>query len=127
LYKQLLVDNPQILKIVMNQPLPQLQLSNGKSPLKVDLLHSKKAAMILRALNHKLRQQIVKLIDEQQKMTVTEIYVKLRLEQSVASQHLAILRRAGIVITTREGKFIFYTVDYNRLEQINQFVEQLVG
>ncbi|MEK0422250.1 MAG: hypothetical protein RLZ95_160 [Bacteroidota bacterium] len=127
MFKQLLVDNPQILKIVMNQSLPQLQLSNGKAPLKVDLLHSKKAAMILRALNHKLRQQIVKLIDEQQKMTVTEIYVKLRLEQSVASQHLAILRRAGIVITTREGKFIFYTVDYNRLEQINQFVEQLVG
>ena len=125
--KQLLFDNPQILKIVMNHSLPQLQLSNGKAPLKVDLLHSKKAAMILRALNHKLRQQIVKLIDEQQKMTVTEIYVKLRLEQSVASQHLAILRRAGIVITTREGKFIFYTVDYNRLEQINQFVEQLVG
>ena len=127
MFKQLLFDNPQILKIVMNQSLPQLQLSNGKAPLKVDLLHSKKAAMILRALNHKLRQQIVKLIDEQQKMTVTEIYVKLRLEQSVASQHLAILRRAGIVITTREGKFIFYTVDYNRLEQINQFVEQLDG
>jgi DNA-binding transcriptional ArsR family regulator len=111
----------------MNQSLPQLQLANGKAHLKVDLLHSKKAAMILRALNHKLRQQIVKLIDEHQKMTVTEIYVKLRLEQSVASQHLAILRRAGIVITTREGKFIFYTVDYNRLEQVNQFVEQLVG
>jgi DNA-binding transcriptional ArsR family regulator len=111
----------------MNQSLPHLQLSNGKNPLKVDLLHSKKAAMILRALNHKLRQQIVKLIDEHQKMTVTEIYVKLRLEQSVASQHLAILRRAGIVITTREGKFIFYTVDYSRLEQVNQFVEQLVG
>ena len=127
MFKHLLVDNPQILKIVMNQSLPQLQLSNGKAPLKVDLLHSKKAAMILRALNHKLRQQIVKLIDEQQKMTVTEIYVKLRLEQSVASQHLAILRRAGIVETTREGKFIFYTVDYSRLDQINQFVEQLVG
>ena len=111
----------------MNQSLPQLQLSNGTNPLKVDLLHSKKAAMILRALNHKLRQQIVKLIDEHQKMTVTEIYVKLRLEQSVASQHLAILRRAGIVITTREGKFIFYTVDYSRLAQVNQFVEQLVG
>jgi DNA-binding transcriptional ArsR family regulator len=94
----------------MNSSLPQLQLTNGSTPLKVDLLHSKKAAMILRALNHKLRQQIVKLIDEHQKMTVTEIYVKLRLEQSVASQHLAILRRAGIVVTTREGKFIFYTV-----------------
>jgi DNA-binding transcriptional ArsR family regulator len=83
--------------------------------------------MILRALNHKLRQQIVKLIDEQKKVTVTEIYVKLRLEQSVASQHLAILRRAGIVTTIREGKFIFYNVDYARLEQVNQFVENLVG
>ena len=71
--------------------------------------------------------QIVKLIDEQKKVTVTEIYVKLRLEQSVASQHLAILRRAGIVSTIREGKFIFYNVDYARLEQVNQFVENLVG
>jgi DNA-binding transcriptional ArsR family regulator len=111
----------------MNQSLSLLQLDNGTTPLKVDLNHSKKAAMILRALNHKLRQQILKLIDEQQKMTVTEIYVKLRLEQSVASQHLAILRRAGIVVTIREGKFIFYMVDYIRLEQVNQFVEQLVG
>jgi DNA-binding transcriptional ArsR family regulator len=111
----------------MNQSLSLLQLDNGTTPLKVDLIHSKKAAMILRALNHKLRQQILNLIDEQQKMTVTEIYVKLRLEQSVASQHLAILRRAGIVVTIREGKFIFYMVDYNRLEQVNQFVEQLVG
>ncbi len=111
----------------MNQSLPQLQLANGTSPLKVDLLHSKKAAMILRASNHKLRQQIVKLIDEHKKVTVTEIYVKLRLEQSVASQHLAILRRASIVTTIREGKFIYYAVDYTRLEQINKFVEQLVG
>ena len=111
----------------MNQSLPQLQLSNGTSPLKVDLLHSKKAAMILRALNHKLRQQIVKLIDEHQKMTVTEIYIKLRLEQSVASQHLAILRRAGIVATTREGKFIFYSVNYTRLAEVVGFVETLVG
>ena len=34
------------------------------SPVKVDFVNLKKAAMILRALNHKLRQQIVKLIDE---------------------------------------------------------------
>ena len=111
----------------MNQSLSLLQLDNGTTPLKVDLNHSKKAAMILRALNHKLRQQILKLIDEQQKMTVTEIYVKLRLEQSVASQHLAILRRAGIVATTREGKFIFYSVNYTRLAEVVGFVETLVG
>lgn len=81
----------------------------------------------MRALNHKLRQQMIKLLDEHKKMTVTEIYVKLRLEQSVASQHLAILRRAGIVLTTRDGKFIYYAVNYKRVQEVSDFVEQLVG
>ena len=95
--------------------------------LKVDLLNVKKASLILRAINHKLRQQILKLIDEQGKITVTEIYVKLRLEQSVASQHLAILRKAGFVKTERDGKFIYYTVNSARLEELNQFVEELLN
>ncbi|MBN8675959.1 MAG: helix-turn-helix transcriptional regulator [Chitinophagales bacterium] len=99
---------------------------NGNS-LKVDLLNVKKAALILRAVNHKLRQQILKLIDEQGKITVTEIYVKLRLEQSVASQHLAILRKAGFVNTDREGKFIYYSVNANRLEEMNQFIDSLLN
>ncbi|MEO8405830.1 MAG: metalloregulator ArsR/SmtB family transcription factor [Chitinophagaceae bacterium] len=99
---------------------------NGNS-LKVDLLNVKKASLILRAINHKLRQQILKLIDEQGKITVTEIYVKLRLEQSVASQHLAILRKAGFVKTERDGKFIYYTVNSARLEELNQFVETLLN
>jgi DNA-binding transcriptional ArsR family regulator len=95
--------------------------------LKVDLLNVKKAAMILRAVNHKLRQQILKLIDEHGKMTVTELYVKLRLEQSVASQHLAILRKAGFVKTERDGKFIYYSVNTARLEELNQFVKELLN
>ena len=95
------------------------------SPVKVDFVNLKKAAMILRALNHKLRQQIVKLIDEHTKLTVTEIYIKLRLEQSVASQHLAILRRAGVVKTTRDGKFIYYSVNSTRIEGIMNCVHSL--
>jgi len=97
------------------------------SSLNVDLHNLKKAAMVLRAINHKLRQQILKLIDENGKMTVTEIYVKLRLEQSVASQHLAILRKAGFVKTDRDGKFIYYSVSSERLEELNKFVKDLVG
>jgi DNA-binding transcriptional ArsR family regulator len=97
---------------------------NGEQ-VKVDFVNLKKAAMILRALNHKLRQQIVKLVDENKKLTVTEIYIKLRLEQSVASQHLAILRRAGIVKTTRDGKFIYYSVHTTRIDSIMKCVESL--
>ncbi len=99
---------------------------NGNS-VKLDLLYIKKAALVLRALNHKLRQQILKLIDENEKMTVTDLYVKLRLEQSVASQHLAILRKAGFVKTTRDGKFIYYAVNVSRMEELNKFVEELLN
>src|SRR6195952_1904363 len=97
------------------------------TPVKVDFLNLKKASMILRALNHKLRQQIVRILDENKKLTVTELYIHLRLEQSVASQHLAILRRAGIVKTEREGKFIFYTIAHERLSHIMQCVEDLLN
>ena len=70
---------------------------------------------------------IIRKIEEEKKITVTEIYVRLRLEQSVASQHLAILRKAGIVNTERDGKFIYYTVNYKRIDEISQFVKDLVG
>jgi DNA-binding transcriptional ArsR family regulator len=95
--------------------------------VKLDLHNLKKAALILRALNHKLRQQIVKVIDEQGKMTVTDIYVRMRLEQSVASQHLAILRKAGFVKTERDGKFIYYSVNHKRFDELNHFIKQLLG
>jgi DNA-binding transcriptional ArsR family regulator len=95
--------------------------------IRVDILRVKKAALILRAINHKLRQQILKLIDEHGKLAVTDIYVKLRLEQSVASQHLAILRKGGFVKTYREGKFVYYMIDANRMEELNQFTDELLA
>ncbi|MBK5271159.1 MAG: helix-turn-helix transcriptional regulator [Bacteroidia bacterium] len=99
---------------------------NGES-FQVDLLNVKKAGLIIRAVNHKLRQQILKLIDENGKITVTELYVKMRLEQSVASQHLAILRKAGFVKTVRDGKFIYYSVNTDRLKELNIFVNELLN
>jgi len=98
---------------------------NG-TPVKVDLLVTKKAALVLRAINHKLRQQILRLIDEHGKMTVTQLYLKLRLEQSVASQHLAILRKAALVKTVRNGKFIYYSINTERLEELNEFAKNLL-
>ncbi len=102
-------------------------LESTENVLKINYHNLKKAALVLRALNHKLRQQILTLIETEKKITVTEIYVRMRLEQSVASQHLAILRRAGIVSTQRDGKFIYYTVNYKRVDEITRVVDELVG
>jgi DNA-binding transcriptional ArsR family regulator len=90
-----------------------------------DALAVKKSAVLLRAVNHKLRQQILILILQHERMKVTDIFEKLFLEQSVASQHLAVLRRAGFVKTKREGKFIWYSVNLQRLEQVQKVIEIL--
>jgi len=102
-------------------------LKKGQQDILLDYAELRKAALVLRAMNHKLRQRIIDLLEENQRMTVTDIYVKLRLEQSVASQHLAILRKAGVVQTERDGKFIFYALDTNRINQISELVEELAA
>jgi DNA-binding transcriptional ArsR family regulator len=98
---------------------------NGASDAALDYNELRRAALVLRAINHKLRQRIIELLEESQRLTVTDIFVKLRLEQSVASQHLAILRKAGVVRTERDGKFIFYSLDKSRIGQISQLVGEL--
>jgi DNA-binding transcriptional ArsR family regulator len=45
----------------------------------------------------------------------------------VASQHLAILRRAGIVKTERDGKFIHYTINSDRIADIMKTVHLLLN
>lgn len=100
-------------------------LKKGGKEIQLDYADLRKAVLVLRAVNHKLRQRIIDLLEENESMTVTDIYIKLRLEQSVASQHLAILRRAGVVTTERQGKFIYYRIDRDRLAQISRLVEEL--
>ena len=102
-------------------------LKKGDENIQLDYAELRKAVLVLRAVNHKLRQRIIDLLEENDSMTVTDIYIKLRLEQSVASQHLAILRRAGVVDTRREGKFIHYSLDKDRLSQISRLVEELTA
>ena len=100
--------------------------AQGK-PLQVDTLAVKKAILLLRALNHKLRGQILKFIDEKGETTVTDIYQHLLLEQSVASQQLAILRKAGFVKTSRKGKFVHYSLNGERIGQLGLTLKQLLS
>jgi len=79
----------------------------------------KSATEILRALAHPLRMKILSFIDKQEKINVNKIYNSLKLEQSITSQHLRILRNADLVETTRDGKFIYYSVNYEKIKSVN--------
>lgn len=97
-----------------------------QADLHIEVLPIKKAILLFRAINHKLRQQILGLLHKEEKLTVTEIYVTLHLEQSVASQQLAILRKAGFVIAKRKGKFIYYSVNYDWLKEVHKLTSALL-
>jgi DNA-binding transcriptional ArsR family regulator len=72
--------------------------------------------------------QILEFIDEHDSINVNKIYNTLKLEQSITSQHLRILRKAEIVTTSREGKFIHYSINYDKIahvvKSINSFLEK---
>lgn len=106
-----------------------LKTKKDKNQDSIRLDHNvlRRSVLVLRAINHELRQRIIKLIDDHGRLTVTEIYVKLRLEQSVASQHLALLRRSGVVNTERDGKFIYYSVNKDRIAEISRLLKELVS
>ena len=72
-------------------------------------------ADVLRALAHPLRMRILKFIDESGQINVNRIYSSLQLEQSITSQHLRILRAANLVDTQRDGKYINYSINYNKV------------
>ena len=106
-------------------PKPKTHQLPTIAPL-LDHLSIKEASLVFRAINHPLRQEMIRMIDEKGHTTVTEIFVEMRMEQSVASQHLAILRRAGIVAPERDGKFVYYKLNAERLGLLNQIISDLL-
>lgn len=98
---------------------------NGSNKISVELSTIKRAALTLRALYHPIRKTMLELMQEQGEIIVTEIYKKMRIEQSVCSQHLAILRRAELVKTRREGKKIIYSVNVNRISEVYELAKSL--
>ena len=76
----------------------------------------------MRALVHPLRLRIISYIDQHENTNVNKIYHALKLEQSITSQHLKILRDADLVRTERNGKYIHYSLNYAKIEHMNMMV-----
>lgn len=104
--------------------MPGKENGNG---LFIDTALFTEAAQLYRAVNNSVRRQIIAFIDKERKTAVTPLYKKLKMEQSVASQHLAILRKAGVVHAEREGQQVFYSVNYDRLEELHRAAHALLN
>ena len=97
-----------------------------KTALHIEEDNLKKAALRFRAINNKLRVIILQLIHKNGSMIVQDIYKKLKIEQSVTSQHLSVLRNANLVVAKREGKFIYYSVNYKQLAFLHKTAQKFL-
>jgi len=81
---------------------------------------------LMRALAHPLRLRILEFIDRNGTINVNKIYNTLNIEQSITSQHLKIMRLAGVIDALREGKFVHYSINYDVVKRaeiaVNNFL-----
>jgi len=76
---------------------------------------------LMRALAHPLRLKILEFIDQAGETNVNKIY------HSITSQHLKILRLAGVVMGRREGKKVYYKINYPVVERASKAVDRFLG
>ncbi|ETX11754.1 ArsR family transcriptional regulator [Marinomonas ushuaiensis DSM 15871] len=98
---------------------------NDKALTMEDMLkQSSLAATFLKALSNENRLMILcYLLDKE--LSVTALNEKLPLSQSALSQHLALLRKDGLVKTRRESQTIFYSLGDARVKTLIQTLHSL--
>ena len=83
---------------------------------------------ILRALAHPLRMKILQFIDKHGTINVNKIYNTLKLEQSITSQHLKVLRLSGLVKASKYGKNMHYSINNDKvghsIQAIRNFLKE---
>jgi len=90
-------------------------------------------AEIFKALSDPTRLRLVKLLSEcspgecQGALCVNALAHRLGVTQSAVSQHLRVLRQAGLVNGERHGHFVHYSLDRDRLEQYKARLRETLG
>ena len=83
-----------------------------------------KSAEILKVMAHPIRLGIIEILILEGELSVTEIYQKLDIEQSVISYHLKNMRLVNLVVSNRKGTKIFYKVAQEQVQFIfNKIIE----
>lgn len=84
-------------------------LDDPALPLKQMRENASQAAQLLKAMANENRLLILCYLDGKE-LSVSELNQHLDLSQSALSQHLAVLRRDGLVQTRRASQTIFYSL-----------------
>jgi ArsR family transcriptional regulator len=83
----------------------------------IRMLSYERRSQILKAIGHPVRMEIIVRL-RADGCNVSEIQKNLGLPQSTISQHLRILKNAGVLSSRREGNKVCYTVEMKEVPEI---------
>ncbi len=81
-------------------------------------------AALFKTLSEPVRLRIIYLLLEEGELCVCDLVETLGLSQSVVSRHLAYLRNNGLVLTRREGVWIYYHIVETCCQPLFQYIRQ---
>ena len=79
---------------------------------------------IFKALNDPTRREILDLLKEKD-LTAGEIADKFNISKPSISHHLDLLRQAGLVVSVKEGQFVYYSLNTTVMDEMIKWVINL--
>ena len=78
---------------------------------------------IFKALNDPTRREILEMLKEKD-LTAGEIADRFNISKPSISHHLDLLRQAGLVVSVKEGQFIYYSINTTVMDEMLKWILQ---
>ena len=97
--------------------LPEMSLQTLEGPEADDRL-----ARLAKAIGHPARVRILRLLSRKEARVCSQIVDELPLAQSTVSEHLRILKEAGLVRSSQDGPRVGYCINFDGLRRLKALV-----
>jgi DNA-binding transcriptional ArsR family regulator len=87
----------------------------------------RKLAETFKALGNPVRLKILRVLASRGTCICSEVVEDLPLAQSTVSQHLKVLKEAGLIVGNVEGASVCYCIAPGAVEELGRSVSELVG
>jgi len=79
-------------------------------------------AKLAKAIGHPARVRILRMLSQKEARVCSQIVGELPLAQSTVSEHLRILKDAGLIRSNQDGPRVGYCINYNALRKLKALV-----
>ncbi|MES2111273.1 MAG: autorepressor SdpR family transcription factor [Bacteroidota bacterium] len=87
-------------------------------------MNTQKLNTLFKALNDPTRREILELLKEKD-LTAGEIADQFNISKPSISHHLDLLRQAGLVVSVKEGQFIYYSLNTTVMDEMLKWIISL--